>query len=331
MDITEIPDDAAETIQWARSLKERHVERTPVGQRDDIAPVLDFRRDPGDITVARVFCNHVNRDEALQAAHVATPIWAADHVIAAFDMHTSDERFAKRHHRLPDPTELQELRGKKEEEDLVGDGIMVAEVWRSGRGRMFSLPYRVYLVDATTKKVLWIEDNRRYYYDSEVHGGIGGIVFDGLRRPFDITTARDDPALAEVAFELDDPVRAEVHRDLAGVRVLTSFGYSVAFNAPTPLHEEVLAGTLEHVHGLEVLDMEGNVRRSTGEPTDFDVLAALTRLKLENERKRARQRDLEERARRQQARATGQSRPRSLQEIFDDLQRTTRGGTDATP
>lgn len=321
---SEIPADVEVHVDWARYLKGDVVSDRKAGQNDDLAPVLDFRRDPDDETVALVFCVNVDRDEALQAASVGVPGWEADHLICLLDAHQSDERFLEHYGHTPDPFELQDLCDNEGacELGLITDAIMILEAWRSGRLRMTNVPYHVH---KTARTVHWIEDDRFACFDTEEHkdGGLAGIVPEALRHFFTIPTLGERVELDPAQFGLDpDGPQAQIHKDLAVMTVLAGAGFGVGFNAKTPLHQELLGNTLKNSHGLAVHDADGTVRRSEGDVDALAILNEALRRKLADERKRQHAEELAERDRRRAARAAGEA-PRSLQNIFDDL--TSRG------
>jgi hypothetical protein len=315
---TSVPAEAQPFVDWARAYKEEKVEGTTVGQNDDIAPLLEFRRD-GQV-VALVFCNNVSRDEALQAASVGVPGWSVDHLVMALDAHYSDERFFKRYGRTPDPHELQELCDKEGacELGLITDALMVVEGWRSGRLRISNVPYHVH---KSARTVHWIEDDRCASLDTEESKGhVEGIVPDAVRDFFSSSTLDQNPELDPREFGLEPgSPEVRIHQDLAVMTVLVGAGFGVALNTPTPLHEEMLQRTLDRTHGLELHTRDGTVRRSEAKPDALTLLSKLTSMKLANERDRQHEAELAERDRRRAARAAGTEPTRSLQEIFDDL------------
>jgi hypothetical protein len=170
--------------------------------------------------------------------------------------------------------------------------------------------------------VHWIEDERYSCIDDDPgeHGkaGLGGIVPNSLRHHFTLPRMLEDhPFLDPEAFGLD-PDRAQIHRDLAVMQILVGAGFGVAFNAPTPLHQELLANTLEGAHGLELHGPDGIVRRSEAAPDLLTVLGEVLRQRLARERQDIHARDIAERDRRRAARAAGEP-GRSLQDIFNEV------------
>jgi hypothetical protein len=456
----ELVEEVAILAEWARSSKDDLVARTKAGDNDDLCPMIEFRRD-GEV-IGMVICPDVDRDQALQACHMAVPGWSADYLVMLLDAHMADRAFQEKFGRMPDPGELQRLCDVEGACDLglTTDCIVVLEAWRSGRQRMTQLPYHAHhtreitasldlLPERLSSKIMvrangcwewtaatddggygvvgrgtreegqlkahnlvfeaitngpcpaglepdhicentscvnphhldwvthaensrrgkkakltnedvekirqlaadgvayatiaeqfgtspayvghvvkerrwkqpktpapkhvpvtrrgvvhWIEDDRMLSIDTDNSGpdmSVGGRVHDAIQAAFAIPCTRDEMkgAIDPADFGLDpEGPEAQIHMDLAIVRLLGMAGFATAFNARTDLHQQLLEGFLENTATFSIMEPDGNVRKSTGEPSILDVAGIALQEKLKEERAMSRAEDLAEAERR---------------------------------
>lgn len=256
-------EEFATLAEWAKGQKEVAMASALPANPGDIEPRVAWYRDGQPVAFG--FADAVDRDRGLQMALIGIKGFAAEKVEMLFDTHVTDERFAERYGRNPDPGELQRLCDNEGacEIGLTTDAIFGSVMWR-GSERMVnvSVPYHVdkrrteveFVTDAKARKarrgdpllvreggrwfrlertVHWMDDRIHWMDTAEEGVSFGGRIVDVLRAAF------EEPVVEGGEFLAD---RTMI--DHAIIAVLTSAGFAIAVPHEDPLLTQRLASVV---------------------------------------------------------------------------------------
>jgi len=231
-----------QVLDAAKALKEQRVADTDIPVEGlDIPPSVVFWREGRE--VAKVWCKAVDRDMALDVAHVGVGGFAADVVLMVSDTFSAKRKWMDDRKRGPKPGELQRVFDKGRT-DLVGEGLAAIWVTRIGETYAKIISYEL---DRKKRTLTW-QDDHELLAGKEVQGWVP----EQLRAAFEhgdmMVEVTNTTGLAPEDFGLDYR-QARLHVDIVVSREIVARGHLVGMPAYTDDDAAVVLRSME-VEGI---------------------------------------------------------------------------------
>lgn len=284
-----VPDDLRDDVGWALGFKNFSVDSNTFGT-GDTPPIMSIYRDGA--LLLHAWAPQVDRDLGLWFMDRAIGGYSADAATMFTDAHMMDERFVDEKGRMPDPHEMQHLCDNEGACDLglTTDCIFGMHITRAEPdiARYVSFPYHV---NQRTRRVHWQPDVIVMdEHDADVK--MEGRIAEALRQ----FMKADHPHTQEFE-QLGDPVHTRFMMDMYLTSMFTMMGYAVAWLPKSEQERELVAETLANLGA----NAGGKEPTKAASPT-MQYLATKTRMQLDDARRRNRETELAEAARRQRER-----------------------------
>lgn len=248
---------------------DRFKERKEEAKGEDITPLVEFWTDDKG-PAAFVFCQRINRDDALDAMWFGASGFNADAVVLCLDSHYTQQPINPATGKQWGPGEMQ----KACDEDgacstgIITDCLVVMEQHRDGTHRQAILPYHV---DKESGKVHWHDPERIDPTNIFEPGAmVDGLVIDACRaafeRPKGVNLPSPEGTALEVAcnrFGLEEWQAELSIRVVTAKMLLGTDRFAVALGFDSEEHAEYAMRSMED--GPDLPNIDQVVRKANAE------------------------------------------------------------------